>query len=335
MAEQAGGPPTEGSEESQSGRATYFEELHVALIAALIVICLALGIVGWNLHPDSNGFVPVPQNVGVLVAGSGFGYVQSLTQSGNDGATLKMSVASTKGAVPLNDSVPYQFLGGPQGAGGSGTGVGPAVKFDGEPLPSRRWEYIVLNPGTARPCAAHAGYRIGTVLLPLGSPTPALVVPPLPAKDEQTIGDTVPPPGLCVHWDSASPFSISGPYLSARFPPLRGIASGIPYTQIPQSGDIGVGLVRRVLFLGEGNNTANFAIQTDPHPTVSAPTSWSWTTKDTPQVIQVAATNSSDTQRENNDAFYSGVLFGVVGGALIALVTELVVPLRRHRHRHV
>ena len=88
-------------------------------------------------------------------------------------------------------------------------------------------------------------------------------------------------------------------------------------------------------FSGTGNNTANFAIQTDPHPTVSAPTSWSWTTKDTPQVIQVAATNSSDTQRENNDAFYSGVLFGVVGGALIALVTELVVPLRRHRHRHV
>ena len=230
---------------------------------------------------------------------------------------------------------PTSFSGGQQGAGGSGTGVGPAVKFDGEPLPSRRWEYIVLNPGTARPCAAHAGYRRGTVKLPLGSPTPALVVPPLPAKDEQTIGDTVPPPGLCVHWDSASPFSISGPYLSARFPPLRGIASGIPYTQIPQSGDIGVGLVRRVLFLGEGNNTANFAIQTDPHPTVSAPTSWSWTTKDTPQVIQVAATNSSDTQRENNDAFYSGVLFGVVGGALIALVTELVVPLRRHRHRHV
>ena len=63
------------------------------------------------------------------------------------------------------------------------------------------------------------------------------------------------------------------------------------------------------------DNTANFAIQTDPHPTVSAPTSWSWTTKDTPQVIQVAATISSDTQRENNDAFYSGVLFGVVGGA--------------------
>ena len=188
----------------------------------------------------------------MLVAGSGYGVEQTLTQSGEDGATLKASPVCAKGAVPLNDSIPYEFFGGPQGAGGAGTGTGPAVKFDGEPLPSRLWDYIVLNPGTARPCAAHSGYRFGTVQIPLGSPTPALVVPPLPTKDKETIGDNVPPPGLCIHWDSASPFSLSGPYLSARFPPLRGIASGIPYTQIPQAGDLAVGLVRRVLYLEDG-----------------------------------------------------------------------------------
>ena len=52
-----------------------------------------------------------------------------------------------------------------------------------------------------------------------------------------------------------------------------------------------------------------------------------WIIKDTPQVMQLAATNSSATQRENNDAFYSGI----VGGALIGLITDLVVPLHRRR----
>jgi hypothetical protein len=88
--------------------------------------------------------------------------------------------------------------------------------------------------------------------------------------------------------------------------------------------------ITRVLTLN-GGNTTDFAIQTEPQPTLSAPLSWTWTSKDSPQVIQLAATNSSESQRENTNAFYSGVLFGVVGGALIALVTELVVPLRRRR----
>ena len=142
------------------------------------------------------------------------------------------------------------------------------------------------------------------------------------------------PPGLCLRFASGAPFNVSGPYLTARFPPLRGVSTDVAWTRIPQAGDLGAAIVTRILYLDEDNNTANFNIQTDPHPMVTLPSSWAWTIKDTPQVIQVAATNSSDAQHENNDAFYSGILFGIVGGALIALITELVVPLRRQHRRH-
>ncbi|MFZ0248310.1 MAG: hypothetical protein WAL61_00075 [Acidimicrobiales bacterium] len=314
-----------------AARGGYFEELHVALVVALVVICVTLGIVGWELHPDSNGFQPVPQGLRILIAGSGFAATQTLTQAGNEGATLKVTAIYTQGVVPLVDSAAYTLLSGPQAAGAASIERGPVVMFDGKPLPSTRWGYIVLNPGSARPCAAHSRYRYGTVAYPMQASTPALVVPPLPT--ETSVGDTLPPPGLCLHWDTGSPFTLSGPYLSVRFPPLRGISSAIPFTEIPQDSDLGVATVTRTLSLEEGNNTANFAIQTDPHPTIAAPTSWTWVIKDTPQVIQVAATNSSAAQHENNDAFYSGVLFGVVGGALIALITELVVPLRHRRLR--
>ncbi len=320
-----------GSGPTDSHKGGYFEELHVALVVALVVICVALGVVGWKLHPDSNGFDPVPQNVRILVAGSGFGATQTLRQSGDEGATLKVTALYAKGEVPLVDAAEYPLESGPQAAGPVSVMTGPVVMFDGKPLPASRWGFIVLNPGSARPCGAHSGYQFGTVRYPMQKPTPALVVPPL--QTHESTGITVSPPGLCVRWDTDSPFSLSGPYLSARFPPLRGISSAIPFTQIPPAGDLGMATVTRTLSLESGNNTANFAIQTDPQPTVSSPRSWAWIIKDTPQVLQLAATNSSATQRENNDAFYSGVLFGVVGGALIGLITELVVPLHRRRTR--
>jgi hypothetical protein len=317
-----------GDETARTGG--YFQELHVALIVSLVVISIVLGIVGWQLHPSSKGFQTLPHNVRVLVAGSGYSAIETLTQSGENGATMKVTATSSTGSFPLDDSGFYSE-GGPQGGGAVAIDPGPAVSLDGKPLPAARWAYIVLDPGSAQPCTAHAGYRVGLVAYPGLSPTPAVVVPPLPP--EATDGDTLLPPGLCIHWDSGSPFSLSGPYLRARFPPLRGISSAVPFTpQEQQVGDLGVSTVRRTLNLDD--DTASFALQSEPLPTLPETTSWTWTNKDTPQVIEVAATNLSAIQHESDNAFYSGVLFGVVGGALIALITELVVPLHPRRRRH-
>ena len=105
--------------------ASYFEELHVALVVALVVICLALGIVGWQLHPNSNGFQPVPQNLRVLAAGSGFDAIETLHQKGDTGATLIVSQKGGTHFVPLKDTDSYSVYGGPQGAGAAEAGIGP------------------------------------------------------------------------------------------------------------------------------------------------------------------------------------------------------------------
>ena len=310
-----------------AARGGYFEELHVVLVVALVVICVTLGIVGWKLHPDSNGFQPVPQGIRILIAGSGFAATQTLTQAGNEGATLKVTAMYTEGVVPLVDSAAYTLLSGPQAAGAASTErSGGHVRRQAaaqHPLGVHR-----LEPGFG--AAVCGAFEVPTRHGRLSNAVAHTRHRRAPLPTETSVGDTVPPPGLCLHWDTGAPVSLSGPYLSVRFPPLRGIDRD-PFTEIPQDGDLGVATVTRTLSLEEGNNTANFAIQTDPHPTIAAPTSWTWVVKDTPQVIQVAATNSSAAQHENNDAFYSGVLFGVVGGALISLITELVVPLRHRR----
>ena len=95
-----GGQP----QESVARGTGYFEELHVALVVALVVICIGLGIVGWQLHPDSNGFQPVPQNLRVLVAGSGFNGIETIHQTGDDSATLMVSAQAGRGFVPLRDT---------------------------------------------------------------------------------------------------------------------------------------------------------------------------------------------------------------------------------------
>ena len=255
--------------------ASYFEELHVALVVALVVICVVLGLVGWQLHPNSNGFQPVPQNLRVLVAGSGFDAIETLHQKGDTGATLIVSQKGGTHFVPLKDTDSYSVYGGPQGAGAAEAGIGSPVTFDKKVLPARRWSYIVLNPGTAQPCDTSLHYLAGTVTLPLQPPTPALVVPPL---DPVAItGGTVAPPGLCLRFASGAPFNVSGPYLTARFPPLRGVSTDVAWTKIPQAGDLGAATVTRILYLDEDNNTANFNIQTDPHPMVTLPSSWVWT----------------------------------------------------------
>lgn len=216
MSDAAQGPSGQPESAGTPAATSYFEQLHVALVVALVVICIALGIVGWQLHPDSNGFQAVPQDLRVLVAASGFDAIETIHQTGDDGATLIVTQQGGRGFVPLKDTDSYSVVGGPQGAGAEAVGVGSPVKFNGSTLSSTRWSYIVLHPGTARPCNPGLHYMAGKVTLPLQSPTRALVVPPL--RPVATTGGTVLPPGLCLTFASGAPFSLSGPYLSAVVP---------------------------------------------------------------------------------------------------------------------
>ena len=301
------------------------------LVTALIVISIALGFLGWALHPRSNGFQSIPQDLTILVSGSQFTVSETLTQTTGGGAVLTVSGPEGLGFQPLQDSDSWEEFGGPTGAGPVLMGTGPVAAFNGQPLPDHNWTFIVMHPGGAQPCNTAQRYASGKVQLPLGSsPQAALIVPPLQAA--ATIGNDRPRPALCLRWTHDAPIGVGGSYLAARFPPLRSAAG--PFSQIPQNGDVGAESVVRVLTITDGI-TSNFNVQSDPHPVPLGSSSWTWSTPSNPQVIQVAAVNVNDAQHENNRTFYSGVLFGIVGGALIALITELVVPLSRRKAEEV
>jgi hypothetical protein len=211
------------------------------------------------------------------------------------------------------------------------------VKLDGHPIPNTSWTYLVLDPGPARPCSSApvpgepetTTFKAGEVELPWYDfkPVPALVAT---VEYPQAMTNTFALQTLCLHWSSKSPVATKGAYLSARFPPVHGIAVDQYGTILAQSdggGDLATAKVTRVLNLA-GATTADFNVQSTPQP-VPGGQSWTWASQDLPQAVQLAAINSSDLQQENNNAFYAGILFGIVGGALVALIVELIRPLSR------
>ena len=332
-----------GGKGTPSHASAYVSSLRVLLAALLAVICVITGGLAWILHPRSSGFVAVPDRMRILSTEAG-PVTQTLTRTADGGTTLQLF--EPYGVYPAApDGVPIGYA-----SGGVTESKAPIVgSFTRRgtqgpvSIPNSRWHYLVLDPGTGwAPCRAGARYLVGTIRF-AGVSATAILAPPVPAHAEvsSTAPATAYPSGLCLHWRTGGPVADSGPYLSASFPSMLDIdtSAGDGYTfavPLPPVGDIGNLPVTRTLILGDGD-TADYGIQSDPHPTSStdsAPASWTWITTTSPQNILFAAVNTTDLQRENNSAFVSGVLFGLAGGALIGLVTELVLPFyEREKHR--
>ena len=291
-------------------------------------------VVGWSHRPRGTGFHDVPQGMKILVSGYDVSGQEILTST-SDGAKLDLAFSYTH---QVDSDVPY-------------------ATFDKTALANHDWRVIVVNPGLAQPCNQNTHFERGMVTLAAAqTATPAFVVRWVPTKNNTGLLAQSDETGdICLRWKSQAPVSVNGPYFSARFPPVQGeetlqVAGACtatptggttcgpdsppthqflpPTVKIP--GDLGiegqgtnlVGPFARDLKLTQGS-TAAFNFQSDPHPTTSTATSWEWQGPAV-QVIQPSAVNTSDTQRENNRVFLSGIVLGLAGAALIALIQELI-----------
>jgi len=184
------------------------------------------------------------------------------------------------------------------------------------------WVLLVNNLGTGRLCTPSA------FVLDEGAatsvPEPPQHVDPHPSFATDTPGTyhVVGVDGsdqffvkLC--WDSDAPVEVNGAYLRARFPPLFSFGT----VQLA---------VGRGLNLGSGT-TLDYAVQSLVQPTSVTPGGWQWSKTPAENDLAFAAVNTSDTQHDSYQAFLSGIVFGVAGGALVALVQELVAPFRSRK----
>jgi hypothetical protein len=116
-----------------------------------------------------------------------------------------------------------------------------------------------------------------------------------------------------------SPVSLDGPYLSASIPTVttRG-ATPVQIALLPHAG-----------------STSSYSLQATPNPSGETGKMWTWGFDaaglgSTPP-IYLAAVNVSATQQDTLRAFFAGIILGIAGGALIAILQELIAPLSRRR----
>ena len=136
---------------------------------------------------------------------------------------------------------------------------------------------------------------------------------------------------LC--WQSGGPGTLKDGYLTATLPEVEftpAFGATVPYPWQPPEM-----LLNQTLGGGPqmSNTLAEYQQQAGQPPTDITADRWTWTNTLTnaatsnPRLIN--AVSLPQLQRENHNAFLSGVLFGVAAGAFIVLLQELLVPLRR------
>ena len=209
------------------------------------------------------------------------------------------------------------------------SGTGATLQVLGNDVlrdPAGPWQVIIGNLGDGRLCTpttyTYNGSFRDSFPLPSQHVTHPLfptVSPGAPAYSSVS-GSGILYVKFC--WPADAPVEFRGPYLSADWPPGPDIDE---FETNPQ-----LSSVERVLVLGAGDDTANYAFQSPVVPNSSAQNQWEWDMSAADN-IRVAAINISANQNETYRTFLSGIAFGVAGGVVVTLLQELVTPFNRRR----
>lgn len=127
-------------------------------------------------------------------------------------------------------------------------------------------------------------------------------------------------------WPHNSPVRSEGPYLSAEFPEVGFLGPAAPKFSVEKD----------LVTAGLGGD---YVLQGGKSPTTTSNFAWEWRTVVPSRLVSVAlnqlvfATSLGGVARDSRNAFLAGVLFGIAGGALVAVIGELFLPLRLRRRR--
>ena len=120
---------------------------------------------------------------------------------------------------------------------------------------------------------------------------------------------------LC--WNGNAPLITSGSYISAALSPI-----------LTASGQAGT--VTRSLVLS-GSTLSSYALAGGVPPTAVTSEAWVWSSSLSDDALQsqagseipIIASSLPGIQRDNKNIFYSGILFGIAGGAAVSLIPAL------------
>jgi hypothetical protein len=272
----------------------YVSRLHLVGISTLAVLTVGLALLGWSLRPASGGYPVVTSPMAIFAPALGPGAV-------SEDFTEALTSQGNGAVMTLTYSTPFVNL--------ERKGGWSLYAFD----PTPGWR--VCTP-------SHVSFREATVLVEALLPRQRVIPEPGitgtegPGSTEFEIASSGPLfVKLC--WSNDGPVESNGSYLSAYFVPVSNARMRVNLT--------------RQLNLGMGS-TAGYSIQSAVQPSSETSKGWQWSSGTPSNVgIAVSTVNTSETQHDTYLAFLSGIVFGIAGGALVALIQELVAPFRTRR----
>jgi hypothetical protein len=277
---------------NENGRpSSYIGRIHLEVIAVLLPILVVLVAIGWFTLPQSTGFSALPDNMMVILT----------SPSVVNGFSEEIHRTVDNGAV-LDIAASDLSLSGPS------------------------WSVGIYDLDGARLCTPSVLPESIEPDLTFGGPPER--VPPQHLSKPNKLGYKVVkgagPLFVQLCWSSNGPAQLNGPYLSAQFPSVDARPNS-------QNGFMDVPTTL-VLYPNAGN-TADFVIQSPTAPTASSADSWRWSTQSNSATSspRLSAVSTSASQHQTFRGFLSGLALGLAGGALIAILLELVGPISRAR----
>jgi len=140
---------------------------------------------------------------------------------------------------------------------------------------------------------------------------------------------------LC--WSRGAPLRFDGEYATAALPAViqnfRRLTALIPHYSSHKSAlDVTQSLYFQNPLQSVQPVTGAYSLQAGSLPTRTDPFGWHWSGNQG-GLIQLTALDILNSQHAAYFGFISGVIFGVAGGAFVALLQEILGPIRRRRTR--
>lgn len=314
-----------------SAFAGYLADVHLPLVVVLVVLTAGLGALGFGLRPGTDEPPSVPSSrvqlyvfqrssSGQSVWPAEISVDETLLQKTPSVVELQLDLfgsflasgevywhllTGTSGSQPYACPDPYHYLG----------------KTYGNPLVLQNGGLTIMgHDATSAVITNLVGHQVATAsdILGLEGQSAGNVLP-----------NTIEPLGLInLCWNRNAPLAFDGEYASASIPTVSPHFAGGP--------DFPFHLAASLYFENPSQDVrpiaAEYSLQAGSLPTSTDQLGWHWSDDPAGQ-IQLTALSIPQSQHETYLGFVSGVMFGIAGGAFVALLQELLTPLRRNRSR--
>lgn len=312
----------------------YLTKLHVPLLAVLVILSVIIGSIGFALRPGTDE-PPAVSNpaVTLYVSQQGSGSTpfigptrisvdQIMMQENSSTVLMQLDVfasfaasgvaqwqvgTTVSNSQPYSCPDPYNYLGTTQP----------------DPITVQNAQLAIGNqPATSAMIANFVGRRstqTASNVLGLYGQSPDRVRP----------GDVAPIAEVDLCWKSDLPIEFDGEFASAALSAVNAVSEG-------DGPNPPLDLTRTLYFENIHENprpiTAEYSLQAGTLPTSTDQYGWHWSGSQGGTSVQVTTVDIPVSQHEAYLGFLSGVLFGVVGGAVVLILQEMLEPVRLRRH---